>query len=165
MMSGFIENYGVDGRPAIAIAEIERIGPPRPRQEPYCAVRTATLRSGAAYELNDFEVDQLMRRAVQLLPAAPDTWLLSVDIHREEGDAYGETFRAPVIAWALCVDGEIRAVTPNGVNDGRGDHVEGSGGHHVLMPDGTVQGVGEHAEPCCAADVEELERILRKEKV
>jgi hypothetical protein len=74
---------------------------------------------------NDF-----MRSAVQVIPAEPGTNLVHWD-GRDEVDV----FFAPVIAWALCVDGEMRPVTPSGVGDSCG---EPETGWHVLMPDGRV---------------------------
>lgn len=74
---------------------------------------------------NDF-----MRSAVQIIPAEPGTNLIHMD-----GGSEADIFFTPVIAWALCVDGELRPVTPSGVGDSCG---EPGVGWHVLMPDGRV---------------------------
>jgi hypothetical protein len=74
---------------------------------------------------NDF-----MRSAVQITPAEPGTNL----IHMNSGGE-ADIFFTPVIAWALCVDGEMRPVTPSGVGDSCG---EPPNGWHTLMPDGRV---------------------------
>ena len=74
---------------------------------------------------NDF-----MRSAVQITPAEPGTNL----IHMNSGGE-ADIFFTPVIAWALCVDGDMRPVTPSGVGDSCG---EPGNGWHVLMPDGRV---------------------------
>lgn len=64
--------------------------------------------------------------------------------------------RTRVIAWALCFDGEVRPVTPNGVNDGNGRDV------YVELADGSIEAVGEWVDPCGFADADEMDRHYRR---
>ncbi|MEG3144238.1 hypothetical protein U1839_06185 [Sphingomonas sp. RT2P30] len=157
-MSGFIRTYSPDGT-AIAVDQILRIGPEKATSERRHAVCSTTTRDGKGYGLHPTEVDELMRRPLQLIPALPGINLVNIDTHPTDG-VYGATYRYPVIAWALCMDGEIRVVTPNGVNDGASDDREN--GFHVEMPDGSIHSVGSYSEPSFATDIAELERELRK---
>ncbi|KKC27314.1 hypothetical protein [Sphingomonas sp. SRS2] len=83
-------------------------------------------------DLHGHEVDRIRIRAVQMMPAAPGTAMI-FPYRGDDGEMRG--WNKPVIAWAICIDGEVRPVTPGGVNDGApaGDFQFG-----VLMPDGRV---------------------------
>lgn len=87
-------------------------------------------------EITPFTHSRIMAHPVQLLPAQPGIMALTACI--EDGDA--EVLKTPVIAWALCFDGSIRAVTPMGVDDG---HMWRHGCGYVEMPSGGVHAVGD----------------------
>lgn len=88
------------------------------------------LLDGSTREQLGISWQDFMRSAVQIMPAEPGTNL----IHQADGGE-ADIFFTPVIAWALCVDGDMRPVTPAGVGDNCG---EPPNGWHVLMPDGRV---------------------------
>lgn len=79
--------------------------------------------------------DDFSATPVQLIPAAPDTSLLHA--WTDGSDPAGwELGRTPLIGWALCMDGNIRPVTPSGVNDGCGEPQDI--GNYVELPSGQV---------------------------
>jgi hypothetical protein len=130
-MTGFLQSYGT---PAIALSAITRIDR---------AVKLNTARGSGTYRKVHFDrggeedffefyasdVDALMKRPVQLLPAEQGTQLVYVGTH----DPEPWITRTPLIAWALCFDGSIRPVTPAGVDD---DTNEPEIGWWVEMRDG-----------------------------
>lgn len=121
----------------VALADIQGIGPtiaPRTDQ----AYRELRIRGAEARRVSPRDVDRLMQRPVQLLPVAGECAVLRTWTH----DGVCEVGRTPVIGWALCMDGEVRVVTPQGVNDGRSDDVD----IYVAMPDGSVQSVGRYCD-------------------
>jgi hypothetical protein len=145
-MNGIIGMFTTDDGVTHPISEISRIYQPRYTDAmPY---RQIALQNNQRAELSDREADQLLMRPVQLLPALPGTSVL----HATELPV----LRAPVIAWALCLDGEVRAVTPAGIND----RCIEDGEVWIETADGKVYGVGV-SEPCSAADVDELHREMR----
>lgn len=120
---------------AFALADIVSIGDPVVPDEGKAAICALKLAGDRTARLFDFEVSDLMQRPVQLLPAEPGTCRVYGEIEERP-----MTWDEPVIAWALCVDGQIRIVTPNGVvTDKRGDVF-------IEMPGGSIQGVGEWNE-------------------
>ena len=95
---------------------------------------------GKSVSLSPSELDMFLMRPTQLIPALAGTYVLNIWI--EEGSTAGEVYKSAVVAWALCFDGEVRPVTPYGVN----------GGHsvistvHVELPDGSVRSTSVHDE-------------------
>ncbi len=85
--------------------------------------------------------DRIVSHPLQLMPAQPGTYAL----HPYDDEGSVKIGKTPLIAWALCFDGSIRIVTPQGVDDG---HLWREGQGYVLMPDGTVQAVGEYLDYC-----------------
>ena len=72
--------------------------------------------------------------------------------------------KTPVIGWALCVDGNVRPVTPQGVNDGQTDRDVTV---FVEMPDGSVQATDCWGDVAFYNDLEayrqgEGDRLLQK---
>ena len=123
---------------AISLDEITGIGPTV--KDARGAFREVRLREGANRTISTHQIDEMMRRPQQLMKADPGTYMLRVWVE----DGIGELNRSPVIAWALCVDGEVRVVTPQGVNDGMETR---DSDIYALMPDGSVQSVGAYSEP------------------
>lgn len=88
---------------------------------------------GYAYE---HVVEGLLKRPVQLIPAEPGSKLIWTDIETD-GPVVSPS---PLIARALCVDGEVRPVTPAGIDDGMGNP---RFGWFVQMPDGQFWHTGD----------------------
>lgn len=97
-------------------------------------------------------LDRLLSRAVQLIPAEPG-WNLVV-AWMENNIAHVR--RTPVIAWALCGDGEIRPVTPGGIGDGDHRGPWERFGHYVETANGQIIAAGPDLEPSSFAGVGEL---------
>ena len=102
----------------------------------------------------------LLMRPTQLVPSEPGTRLLRVWVNVESNE--DKVLKAPVVAWALCFDGEVRPVTAHGVNGGNTI----SEPVYVEMPDGSVQSTSIHDEVNGYDNVEayrigETERIVR----
>lgn len=85
-----------------------------------------TLTTGDTFIAESPDVSILCERPIQIMPApagtsvchfGPDDWTV---------------YRRPVIAWAICADGEVRPVTPAGVNDSDDSSTQVV----VEMPDG-----------------------------
>lgn len=120
---------------AFALADIVSIGDPVVPGEGKAAICLLKLTGDRSARLLDFEVSDLMLRPVQLLPAEPGTCRVYGEI-----EEHPTTWDEPVIAWALCVDGQIRIVTPNGVVTDKHCDV------HIETPGGSIQGVGQWNE-------------------
>lgn len=116
----------------LPLSRIKLIGKQQKREGRMLATCTIDLFDSASIEVEAYEVDLLLKRPVQLLPAEAGIQLLAFDVRDVENPFVGRT---PLIAWALCVDGETRPVTPAGVDDG-GD--EPNDGWYVEMPDKRV---------------------------
>ncbi|MDP5279932.1 hypothetical protein Q9Q95_13435 [Sphingomonas sp. DG1-23] len=115
---------------------------------PFSAIARATIRpgkhGGEAMDLRLHDGTRLEefgparegfeRLPVQLVPAEPG-WQLC-RIWFGEGDEGPGVGFSPIIAWAQCVDGEMRPVTPCGVNDGGDDPERGI---YVRTPDGRIE--------------------------
>lgn len=110
-----------------------------------------SLRSGdirvADYELNDF-----VRRPVQIMPAEPGTRVLHYLL-----DETPEHWTVPAVGWALCADGVVRPMTTGGPVYQDSEHPHGV---FVQMPDGTVGGVGPNADEF--EDADQMLRLLMK---
>ncbi len=94
-----------------------------------------------------FDYAALEARPVQLMPVEPGTRLITVYGGLAENE---KPFvdKAPIIAWALCIDGQIRPVTPAGVS--RGFNPASSGNwfpEYLEFPNGAIYQFGYDAEP------------------
>lgn len=121
------------------------------------ATRELFLCEGKVTRLTARAIDQLLERPVQLLPAERGTELCHWDLDEQDPEIW---YRA-VIAWALCVDGEIRPVTPCGVNDGSSEPTQGN---FVKLPDGRITAVGAYGDVCGFDDAAGLLKHLLDEK-
>lgn len=148
MLSGFLRSYAPT-RSSFALSDILRIAPPRKGAADHYETCTVYLASGKEIQIARSEADDIMARAIHVIPAEPHTNALHFDL---EG---GGIFRTPIIAWALCADGELRLITPTGMNDGMDDEsVER--GPYAELPDGRVCGVGQFVEPSSADSAGEM---------
>jgi len=116
--------------------EIDRLGMSHSK-EGERARYFAKMRDGETVDLWEHDRDALLRRPLQLLPAEPG-WFI---IRMFRGDGDPETYREPVIGWAICLDGEIRPVAPNGIPNDSKQSI------YVEMPGGRIEGVTEWADP------------------
>ena len=117
----------------------------RPRQAEHYLLQ---LHSGREpLKMFAFDYAALEARPVQLMPAEPGTRLLTVFVGQTE-DEVPFVDKLPVIAWALCIDGQVRPVTPAGVV--RGFNPASSGNwypDYLELPNGAIHQFGYDAEP------------------
>lgn len=102
---------------------------------------------GEPLKLFAFDFAALEARPVQLMPVEPGTRLITV-FGGLAGDEPTFVDKAPVIAWALCIDGQVRPVTPAGVI--RGFNPANSGNwypDYLELPSGAIHQFGYDAEP------------------
>lgn len=135
-MSAFIE-IGWRGE-HIPVGEIIEIGLPN-KNSHGVDERAVTMRDGTTHRIGPYDLARIIMRPVQMIPAEPGTFHVRA---WRDGPEAGLN-KSPVIGWALCADGDVRPVTPQGVFDLGDRDTE----IYVLMPDGTVQAIGEHTEP------------------
>ena len=137
MLTGFFQPSRSQTPDAVALHEITSIGS---LIEPAkgAAYQLIHLRGGddASVRAYPAEVEALMKRPAQLLPAEPGSKLLYVGF--DEDSPW--VMRTPLIAWALCLDGFIRPVSPAGVDDG---DLSPEYGWFVEFPSGGIHTVGE----------------------
>jgi hypothetical protein len=93
-----------------------------------------------------------------MVPAAPGTFVLRV---HPEGNTCVIS-KIPAVAWTIDADGQVRPVTPSGVND---DMLDGDEGDlAVLTPDGSVsQCSGAHWDSLEAFAAAKLSKLRRAE--
>jgi hypothetical protein len=102
---------------------------------------------GEPLRLFAFDYAELEARPVQLMPVEPGTRLITVFGGPAENEA-PFVDKAPIIAWALCFDGQVRPVTPAGVS--RGFNPASSGNwfpEYLEFPNGAINQFGYDAEP------------------
>jgi len=102
---------------------------------------------GEPLKLFAFDYAALEARPVQLMPVEPGTLLITVFGGPAENEA-PFVDKAPIIAWALCFDGQVRPVTPAGVS--RGFNPASSGNwypEYLEFPNGAIHQFGYDAEP------------------
>ena len=150
-MLGFVRSGSYDR--FVRINDIERLGV-RPAVEGERQRYFMRLQGGDAFDLNEIERDELLRRPVQIIPAEPGVSILRMGV--DKGELW--EVREALIAWALCLDGEVRPVAPNGIPNDTQEAV------YVEMPSGKIEGVGEWADPCCFSDVEAMRAYHRASK-
>jgi hypothetical protein len=141
-----------------SLGMIEELGPEHraAKSQGGHKVRTLRLQGGKTTDLGEYAVEQLLTRPVQLIPAEPGIGFCYWDLDEAEP----RITTVPLIAWALCFDGEIRAVTPNGVNG----HNDGED-NFVRLPDGRFRAVGQFTEPPGFQDEAALLSHLLDEKM
>ncbi len=148
-MIGLMEHSGG----AFPITEIHNVR--YVEQRPGRAEHYVLDRRAAAKPLEIFptEYADLMARPVQLLLAESGTRLIMV--YSMPGDAAAIADSDPVVAWALCLDGQVRPVLPSGVrriyrfSDQNVWHPD-----YVQLPDGTICQYGLESEPGTYADID-----------
>jgi hypothetical protein len=119
------------------LAEIESIGPCAPRNGVTGEWWAVRRRSKDTLYLSERMLHGLLRRPVQIMPVDPAFTLV-----RFGCDADGPySFSDPILAWALCYDGEMRPVTRDGVDGG----IAYDEPVYVRMPDGTME-AGPHCD-------------------
>lgn len=143
------------GSGAVALADIQSIqhvAGDVGRAE-YYAVRRRS--DAAALRLFAHEYNDLMMRPVQIMPAEPGTRLILVYSLPCDETAMADT--DPVLAWALCMDGQVRPVLPSGVrrdfrfNDQNVWHPD-----YVQLPNGKIYQFGLETDPGVYASIEEV---------
>lgn len=135
-MMGFVEFAWPDI--SVAASEIIAIGRPQ-KTARGGEERTLTMRNGDEHTVSTYTTERLLMRPLQMIAAEPGTYHLRT--WRDKGE-FG-VIKTPVVGWGLCADGDVRPVTPQGVHD----CADRDTSTYVLMPDGSVQSVGEHTEP------------------
>jgi hypothetical protein len=142
-MLGFVET--LCSRGAVRLDDIERVAEERPNEHGVM-LRKVHMRGGQIFDTFSHENGGLLTRPVQIIPANPGTSIIR--IYLDDGEP--ETLRSAVIAWGLCLDGEVRPIAPGGVCDGlhRDTHVE--------LPDGSIEGVTEWSEPAGFKNAESM---------
>jgi hypothetical protein len=102
---------------------------------------------GEPLKLFAFDYAALEARPIQLMPVEPGTLLITVFGGPAENEA-PFVDKAPIIAWALCFDGQVRPVTPAGVS--RGFNPASSGNwypEYLEFSNGAIHQFGYDAEP------------------
>lgn len=129
------------------LAHIRRISPVQTDSKGWSFHHVKIDGVDGSVQIGESQVDEeILHRPIQLMPAESGTSLLRVWVE----NGVGKLGRTPIVAWALCFDGQIRVVTPQGVDDGSTTEAA-----YVGMPDGSVQSVGMYAEPVFFASAEE----------
>jgi hypothetical protein len=117
----------------------------RPRQAEHYLLQLHS--GGEPLKLFAFDYAALEARPVQLMPVEPGTRVITVyGGHAENEKPIVD--KAPIIAWALCIDGQVRPVTPAGVS--RGFNPASSGNwypEYLELPNGAIHQFGYDAEP------------------
>jgi hypothetical protein len=130
--------FDVDWRnslPLSSVAKLSKVHKPKHDDHTY----EVLTQDGQTIGLSDNAYYGLVSAPLQLIPAQPGILALYASF---DGDG-SYVHKTPVIAWALCFDGSVRVVTPAGVDDG---HVWEDGHGYILMPDGTIEGVGAYLD-------------------
>ncbi len=148
-MIGFIETASSGGM--VPISAIIRIGEERVGKDKI-ELRTAKLFDGSKFDLLEHDIAEIRSRPAQIIPSEPGTQFVRAAI----GGTLAESVivAEPVIAWALCLDGAVRPVTPQGVCGGASFWDD----HYVEMPAGDIYAVGDVSEPSSFTDRDEMLR-------
>ncbi|SFP98815.1 hypothetical protein [Sphingomonas rubra] len=142
--------------PVADIKSVQHVDARPGRAEHYVVRRHS---SEAAIDLSTWDMVDLSRRPIQLVPVEPGTKLIVVYVDHE--GAFADTL--PLISWALCLDGFVRPVMPAGVRRGYSEHGRQAYCYHpdyVQMPDGGIYEYGYEAEP---ERLDTIEAVLAKE--
>ena len=155
-MIGLVESYG----DICTLSDIKAVqhNHERPRQAEHYLLH---LHSGGE-PLKLFGVDYaaLEARPVQIMPAEAGTHLLTVfGAFNEDEQPFVD--RLPVIAWAVCLDGQVRPVTPAGVSRGYNPASFGDWYPDYLeLPNGAIHQFGYDAEP---ENFESMAAVIKRE--
>ncbi|WP_242186559.1 hypothetical protein [Sphingomonas sp. CARO-RG-8B-R24-01] len=115
------------------VADIKIIGAKAkdtPAFQPAIDAYDVMLSDGSSCTISAWQRNNLERIPSAMLPAAPDTYLLSPPGNPGEEDAH--PWRTPVIAWAITSDGEVDPYSAEGRNGGLTDAPP------ILFPNGIV---------------------------
>lgn len=154
-MIGFLP---LKGDRLLPLHRIKLIGREQHLEGRVLPTREIHITDAASLEADAFDVDLMLKRPVQLMPAEPGVRLLYFDVNDPKDLFVGRT---PLIAWALCLDGEIRPVTPAGVDDGS---VEPEAGWYVEMPDKRVFCTNDFTGPSSFEKAEEALQYFGKQR-
>jgi hypothetical protein len=140
-MSQFFHSMASDWRP---VSEIQAIGPlvQTVGQMKFAIV---TMRNGEDIRLADYELEDLLHRPLQIMPAEPGTKLVHYLV-----DAHAVHWTVPLTGWALCMDGITRPMTAGGPVSDSSEHPYGI---FIEMPDGSVTQVGPNGDEHEDADM------------
>jgi hypothetical protein len=127
-MIGMFET--MNDKRTFALADIRMIGPRKlgAAQLYFCEL---TFRNGDDVRLLDAEAQELLERPIQIMPAEPGTQIVCL---LEEDEVYYK----PVIGWALCFDGQVRPMTPAGVDKSYMGSSDTYGASYIRLPSGVV---------------------------
>lgn len=145
-------------RAFVPLHNISRVSVRRPAPSDKIAVIHTV--DGKEHEASFCAWEEFQRAAVQLIPVAAGMHLIRFGIDSSDPKEWWLS-REPIIAWALCVDGEMRPATPQGVWDGMG--WEHDPGPYVEMPDGRVINTWRHGDYASFASVDEMVRQYLKD--
>ena len=140
-MTQFFRSMVSDWHP---LSEIHAIGP---LVQTVGQMRFAivTMKNGEDIRVADYELEELLHRPLQIMPADRGTKLVHYLI-----DATPEHWTVPLSGWALCMDGITRPMTAGGVVCDSSEHPYGV---FVQMADGTVTQVGPNGDEHDDADM------------
>ena len=140
-MSQFFRSMVSDWRP---VSEIQAIGPlvQTVGQMKFAIV---TMKNGEDIRVADYELEDLLHRPIQIMPADRGTKLV-----HDLLDTTPEHWTVPLSGWALCMDGITRPMTAGGVVCDSSEHPYGV---FVQMADGTVTQVGPNGDEHDDADM------------
>lgn len=93
-------------------------------------VHDVLLTDGKTCEMDEWQRERLERTPVAILPAAPETYLLTLP--QEIDDAVEHLWKTPILAWAVTGAGLPEPITADGRNDGLSE------GRPILFPNGIV---------------------------
>lgn len=140
-MTQFFHSMVSDWRP---VSEIRAIGPlvQTLGQMKFAIV---TMKNGEDIRVADYELEDLLHRPIQIMPADRGTKLVHYLL-----DATPEHWTVPLSGWALCMDGITRPMTAGGVVCDSSEHPYGV---FVQMADGSVTQVGPNGDEHDDADM------------
>lgn len=140
-MSQFFHSMASDWHP---VSEIQAIGP-LVQKVGHLKFAIVTMKNGEDVRLADYELEDLLHRPFQIMPADRGTKLVHYLL-----DATPEHWTVPLSGWALCMDGITRPMTASGVVCNSSEHPYGV---FVQMADGTVTQVGPNGDEHDDADM------------
>lgn len=151
-MIGLVET--LDGICALAdIKSVQHVDRVEGRAEQYVLHRHSV---GVPMKMFAHGYRELEARPVQIIPAEPGTKLIRVFGGLSRGEV-PVADKSPILAWAICVDGLIRPVTPSGVSrgfnpDGKADWFP----DYVEMASGGIYELGNDGDFECLDNVDEV---------
>jgi hypothetical protein len=129
----------------IPLAQIKSIG-----ESGYADKSMVRTLSGDEYLVADHEIESAQSTAIALIPAAAGFSIIHEYVEELAEETPERFFRAPIIAWGLTRDGEMRPFTASGDNDLM----------YRSMPIETPQGVV--VEPNWQQEFPDVEAYLRE---